>query len=88
MCKYCDMTEVNIEYACDDYFIHKSFRLQDDFNGKVIGNSESYPYMYLREYRNTPYWEIVMEFADDAGTVLRTQAVHCPKCGRKLNQMN
>ena len=51
MCKYCDMTEVNVEHACEDYFIHKSFRLQDDFNGKVIGNSGSYPHMYLREYK-------------------------------------
>ena len=79
------MTEVNSEHACEDYFIHKPFRLQDDYDGKLIKNDKWHPCMYLREYRKTSYWEIVIEFADDSGTVLRTQAVNCPKCGRKLN---
>ena len=86
MCRYFDMTEVNTKHSCEDYFIHKSFRLQDDYDGKLIRNNGNNPCMYLREYRKTTYWEIVIELADEVGTVIRTQAVYCPKCGRKLNQ--
>lgn len=84
MCQYCDMTLVNVEYACEDYFIHKPLHVRDDFTGKRIKADGNHPIMYLREYRKTHTWALVCEFADDNGTVIETPIIYCPRCGDKL----
>ena len=84
MCEYCDMTLVDVGHSCKDYFIHKPFHLYDDFNGKRIKANGENPTMYLREYRRVGLWDLICEFADDHGMVVRTPIIYCPRCGQKL----
>lgn len=84
MCEYCDMTLVNVEHACEDYFIHKPLHLRDDYNGKRIKADGNHPIMYLREYRKSNTWGLVCEFADSCGTIVETPVIYCPRCGDKL----
>lgn len=88
MCEFCDMTSVNLEHACNEYFIHKSFNIQNDETKKTIKEDGNNPVIYLREYRKNEKWSIVCELADKNGTVIETPVVFCPKCGRKLKQSN
>lgn len=85
-CEYCDMTSVNKEHACKDYFIHKSFSLIDAHTKKHIEADGTHPEMYLREYRNEGLhlWSLIVEFADEAGTVVELPISYCPICGNKL----
>ena len=53
MCEYCDMTLVDVEHACPDYFIHKPLHLIDEYSGKRIKADGYNPIMYLREYRKS-----------------------------------
>ena len=82
MCKYCDMTEVDIKNS-SDYYIHKPFNLIDDYSQKVLVPNGNNPIMYLREYKKD-IWSLICEFADDKGTVVEMKINNCPKCGRKL----
>ena len=86
MCEYCDMTLVNVETACKDYFIHKPLHLRDEHTGKRIKANGEYPIMYLREYRNdgSNTWSLICEFADEAGTVIESPIIYCPRCGDHL----
>lgn len=86
MCEYCDMTLVDIENSCDEYFIHKPLNLRNDSTYRRIKADGNHPIMYLREYRQskTHTWSLVCEFADEAGTVVVTPIVYCPRCGDKL----
>lgn len=86
MCEYCDMTLVDVENACDEYFIHKPLHLKDDYTNKRIKADGNHPMMYLREYRQskTHTWGLVCEFSDEAGTVVETPVIYCPRCGDKL----
>ena len=84
MCEYCDMTLVNVENACEEYFIHKPLHLRDDHTYKRIKADGEHPIMYLREYRKSTLWQLVCEFADDNGTVVASPIIYCPRCGRDL----
>lgn len=86
MCEHCDMTLVNVETACKDYFIHKPFYIRDEHTGRRIKANGNYPMMYLREYRNvgSHTWSLICEFADDNGTVVEMPIIYCPRCGDKL----
>ena len=86
MCKYCDTQLVNKEHACPEYFIHKSFRLIDEHTKDQIKDNGDNPVMYLREYRKPlhPVWSLVVEFADEKGTVVESAVLYCPRCGRLL----
>lgn len=86
MCEYCDMTLVNTERACKDYFIHKPFYLKDEYTGKRIKADGYHPTMYLREYRPSGdhTWSLICEFADEGGTVVEAPVIYCPRCGDKL----
>ena len=86
MCQYCDMTLVDVEHACDEYFIHKPLYVRNSENFKRIKADGNHPMMYLKEYRQTVthIWALVCEFADDNGTVIETPICYCPKCGDKL----
>lgn len=88
MCKYCDMTLVNKEKSCKEYYIHSPFYLRDEYDYKKIKANGYNPTMYLREYKKTGIWSIICEFADDAGTVVETQVVYCPRCGKRLLGFN
>lgn len=90
MCKYCDTQLVNKERACPDYFIHKSFRLIDEHTKDQIKDNGDNPVMYLREYRKPlhPVWSLVVEFADEKGTVVESAVLYCPRCGRPLLEDN
>lgn len=86
MCEYCDMTLVDIENACEKYFIHKPFYIRDDFTGKRIKADGNHSMMYLREYRNigSNTWSLICEFADNKGAVIEMPVIYCPRCGGKL----
>ena len=86
MCEYCDMTLVNTQTACKDYFIHKPFTLRDEHTGKRIKADSDHPVMYLREYRTggDHTWSLICEFADEGGTVVESSVIYCPRCGDKL----
>ena len=86
MCEYCDMTLVNTQTACKDYFIHKPFTLRDEHTGKRIKADGDHPVMYLREYRTGGghTWSLICEFADEGGTVVESSVIYCPRCGDKL----
>lgn len=90
MCEYCDMTLVNVENACKDYFIHKSFYIIDEHTRKCIKADGEHPVMYLREYRTdgSRVWSLICEFADDEGTVIEMPVIYCPKCGDNLAEKN
>ena len=90
MCSYCSMTSVNKEHACKEYFIHKAFAFADEHTHELIKSDVEHPVMYLREYRNEGghVWSLIIELADDAGTVLETPAMYCPRCGDKLTGKN
>ena len=85
MCEYCDMTLVDVEHACKDYFVHKPFHIRND-TGKRIKANGDYPIMYLREYRQSGShtWSLICEFADDKGTIIEMPVIYCPRCGNKL----
>lgn len=86
MCEYCDMTLVDKEHTCDDYFIHKPFKIKDEHTKKRIKANGEYPIMYLREYRpsGSHIWSLICEFADDGGTIIEMPVIYCPRCGDKL----
>lgn len=86
MCEYCDMTLVNVEHASPEYFIHKPFYVRDDHTGRRIKADGNHATMYLREYRNvgSHTWSIICEFTDDAGSIVETPIIYCPRCGDKL----
>lgn len=88
MCDYCDMTDVNVEHACKDYFIHKPFYLVNEHTHEILKANGNNPVLYLREYREVDHWSLICEFADDAGTVVEATVSHCPRCGRKLEGTN
>lgn len=88
MCEYCDMTLVDVEHACEDYFIHKPFCLRDEHTNKRIKADGNHSLMYLREYRKAKVWSIICEFADDYGTVVEIPIIYCPRCGNKLAGKN
>lgn len=86
MCKYCDMSLVNIETACKDYFIHRPFYLKNEHTKKRIKADGTNPVTYLREYRNngSHTWSLICEFADEAGAVVESPIIYCPICGDRL----
>lgn len=86
MCQYCDMTLVDVEHACKDYFIHKPLPIRNDYTGKRIKADGNHPIMYLREYRlsGSHVWSLICEFADEEGTVIETPICYCPRCGDRL----
>lgn len=90
MCSYCNMTEVDKEHACKKYFIHKPFVLADEHTHKLIKTDGEHPVMYLREYRTEGghIWSLIIELADEVGTVVETPVLHCPICGDKLTGKN
>lgn len=86
MCDYCDKTDVNVEHANKDYFIHKPFYLVNEYTHEVLKADGNSPVLYLREYRTIDRWSLICEFADDAGMVVESPISHCPRCGRKLSK--
>lgn len=88
MCKFCNMDSVNLKHACDEYFIHKLFEIQNDETKKAIRADGNNPVVYLREYRKNEKWSIVCEFADVNGTVVEIPVSFCPMCGKKLKHSN
>lgn len=85
-CKYCDTTSVDKEHSCSEYYIHHPFVLKNEHTNKRIKNDGNNPVCYYREYYKpkTHLWHLVMEFADDKGTVVEMPAHYCINCGDKL----
>lgn len=86
MCDYCDKTDVDVEHANKDYFIHKPFYLINEYTHEVLKANGNNPVLYLREYRTIDHWSLICEFADDVGMVVESPVSYCPKCGRKLSK--
>ena len=86
MYSYCNRTQVDIDNACKEYFIHKPLPLKDEHTQQPIKADGEHPVMYLREYRTAgSTWSLICEFADDAGNVVELPIIYCPRCGSKLS---
>lgn len=73
MCRFCNMTNVDIKNTCKDYYIHRPFVIINEYNQEVLEPNGNNPTMYLREYIKGDmkgFWSLICEFADDNGTVI------------------